>query len=202
MPLIQRSRFATLLKNLTGYRGAFSPDLGASVVPVFDIASAPPDLDEEKAWWFGVPLAFNAVAAQFSSATVKCLSGTAIVTGIQLGGQAGAQSYNIGICADLAGGVATSVVNNFLNNRGPAYAFAASQLGVVQQVNRQNAASIFASASAVSLQIALLAGSADFFFQFPLPFCIQPGWSFGIETSAVNLPLRANVFGTYLGDQQ
>ncbi len=201
MTIVQRTRFERWLKNLSGFRGALPLDLDHGITPVYDLANPDvPELDQDKAWWFTAQQFLVASAANFTSFAVRTASLKCRVTGVIIGATVAQQTYNLGMIADPGlGAVPCTVANDFLGSRGPIYTLSQNNFGPVTMFSRQAAAALLAGTN--SFQVAPPAGQ-DFLFPFRLPFIIQPGWAFAVETSVVNQAARLSFFGESLADQQ
>jgi hypothetical protein len=200
MVVVQRGRFTEWLKNLTGLRGPYSVDLDKGIAPVYDLANSDtPELDQDKAWWFTSQQFLVASPGNFTSFAVRTASLKCRVTNVIIGATAAQQTYLLGLIADPGvGAVPCTVANDFLGSRGAVYTLAQNNFGPVTMFSRQTAASILVNTN--QFAIAPPAGQ-DFIFPFRLPFIIQPGWAFAVETSVVNQAARVSFIGEALADQ-
>lgn len=212
MALVQRARFATFLKNLTGFRGPLDLPLQGELRPVFDISSDLPELDDEVARWYTSGTQ-AALAGNFSAVGLQLGSGVpagtrAVVDGLILTAQAALINYNIGITAPATTPAlqAAQLSNNFLGSRGSVYTLPQASLGAVQQWGKQAAASIFSGTIGFSIQVTVPPNTVASTLVFAAPnfprFVIQPGWVFSVEPTGNNTAVFFSAFGRYYGDQQ
>lgn len=201
--LVQRSRFTTWLGNLTGFRGPFSSALLPDVQTVYDLGNRDPGLDTEQAYWYATPASAGPVAAQFSFLQLKVNpgGGLAVIDSIYIRAASAAGIVRFGITPEIAGATSASLLaNNFLGNRGAAYALANQQLGSVGWISGSQAADPFAAAGqAFNLDVTTTPSGVVL---LPPLFVIQPGWAFTITPGAVNISIGGSVTGRWLADQQ
>jgi hypothetical protein len=208
MPLIQRSRFSTWLKHITGFRGPFSVSLDGGLVPTYDTSLSDPLFDDEVAHWVA-GASSSTLAGSFGSVGVQlntnAQAGTrAIVDGFFITPDgAAARSYLVGLAnAPNAGIGQTGVRNNFLgartdNSFGPANTF-----NPVVNFSRLNAVSIF-TANSTPFAVNGPANTQPFFDPFgKIPFVISPGYAFAIECTTVNINVAMVAWGRWVADQQ
>lgn len=203
MPQVQRTRFTSWLKNLTGFRGPLALNLDAGISPVYNFADDHPELDDEVGLWM-TTANLTASAANFTAIQAKVAAGLrAVVDGIIIRAQVAAQSYNIGITGEIAGaGTNTRVINNFLSARPLVFTSAAVGLGGVLNITQQVAASLFVAGTG-AIVVGTLANGADLLLLNPgFPkHVITQGFAFTIESGVVNQPVAASIFGRFYGDQ-
>lgn len=206
MALVQRSRFGTWLKNLTGFRGPFGMNLDSGVTPVYDLGQIAAELDDEQAYWL-MGFSSAAVAAQFSFAQISVGAGRAIVDGfaLQHRTQAGVRA---GLTQSIAGaGSPVLVRNNFLGLRTPAFSLPAMQLGAVTILTGSQAADPFTPVgvnSALNVdQLGNVAPGQQTFLEVStdLAWVLTPGFSWVISPAIVNCIVQGSVWGRFLADQ-
>jgi len=205
MTLLQRSRFNTWLKNVTGFRGPAGLDVGEVLSPVYDLGAYDELQDDETAYWISSSVTAGPVAAQLSSVTIQFPTGAKVgtrasVDGIYIRSAVAAAVYQFGLCPAVAGGAnPCNIRNNFLGQRGPAID-ASTGFNALNVVTRSGAASIFTGFSTTH-QVDSAAGlHCDLPIPFPV-FVITPGFSFAVECQTVNVAISAFMWGRYLGDQ-
>lgn len=201
--LIQRSRLSTWLTNLLGLRGPYSPGLVGDISAVYDLGNRAPELDQEQAFWYATPASAGPVAAQFSFAQLKLSAGAgaAVLDALYLRAAAATGVIRFGITPEIAGATSSSLLgNNFLGNRGAAYALAAQQLGSVGWISGTQAADPFAAAGqAFNYDVFTTTGAL---ILLPPLFVIQPGWAFTVASGVVNQGIGCSMIGRWLADQQ
>lgn len=205
MTLLQRSRFGTWLKNVTGFRGPAGLDVGEVLSPVYDLASYDELLDDETAYWISSSATVGPVAGQVSSITVQFPAAAKVgtrasVDGLYIRSAVAAVVYQFGLCAAVAGGAnPCNVRNNFLGQRGSAID-ASTAFSALNLVTRSGAASIFTGFSTNHSIDAAAGLHCDLPTPFPV-FVITPGFSFAVECQTLNTAISAFLWGRYLGDQ-
>lgn len=209
MTLVQRTRFATILKNLVGFRGPVSFNLDEAVIPSYDIAGVDGLLDDEQAYWMAPLVTAAPIAGQFSGVQVAFQTTVPLgqrftVDGFVIRPAAAATAYSVGITAPptvYSSQVAVGLRNNYLGRRGNVFGNA-NALNAILQGTYQQAATLFA-VPAVGLTLDLPAGQTDFqpTLASLFPFVLQPGWTFTIEGGNVNQQVAAATWGRFLADQ-
>jgi len=196
--VVQRSRFSTFLKQLTGYRGKLATPLLGLVQPTFDINQRAPELDEEQCYWYCTPNSQAAVVGQISVVGVRCQSGQAVVDWIFIRQQAAVSTYAIGIAAEFAAGtVNAGAANNFLFARGSVFNSAQAQFANVQGMNQANVSSPI---SGQNINVDVPAGQG-LFLPSPMQWVIQPAYALVVSPNVNNLPVGASFGGRWLADQ-
>lgn len=209
MTLVQRTRFATILKNLVGFRGPVSFNLDEAVVPTFDTGGVDGLLDDEVAYWIAPTVTAAPVAAQFSGVQVAFQTTVPLGTRMTVDGfiirpAAAVTAYNFGITgppAAYSSQVACGIRNNYLGRRGNVFGNA-NNINAILQGTYQQAATLFA-APAIGMTVDLPGGNTDFqpTLASLFPFVLQPGWCFTIESGPVNQQVAAGLWGRFLADQ-
>jgi hypothetical protein len=205
MPEVQRSRFTTWLKNLTGFRGRLSLNLDSGISPTYDFSSIRPELDDEVAFWYSMTTV-AAVAANFSQLQVIMAgSGRTVIDGLLIRAQALVAVLQFGITGLIAAPTnsAMSLASNFLGNRGPVFAVAAQQLGAVLNSRANNSAvSLFSGGGSSMLIDTSANGPTIVLGRDQLPGnVVTPGFAFTVESQALNQRIDVGWWGRYYGDQ-
>jgi hypothetical protein len=199
MPLIQRSRFTTFFKQLTGFKGPLSSDLDTAVQPTVDVNQRAPELDEEQAYWYAQPNSVAAVAAQLQAIGVKISGGQAVIDGFMIRSLAAGGIVIAGISAEFTADSATNggLANNFLFGRGSLFNASQQTFIPIQTMNHSQVSSFILG---VPLNFELQA-NVPLIVNLPPMFVIQPGWAFVLQGGAVNQGIGGAIWGRWLADQ-
>lgn len=209
MALVQRTRFTTLLKNITGFRGPSDISLGESISPTWDISNSDGLFDDEVAYWVSATMSTPALAANFSGVQVVFPANAPIrratVDGLIIRPVgAAATAYSIGLTAAAAAPTAQIgcfLRNPFLNQRGSAFG-STNQFFALNTATYQQAATLF-GLPAGPITMDLPAGNTDLVLTGNLfPYVIQPNWCLTVESGPVNQQVAAAFWGRYVADQQ
>jgi len=198
MPLIQRSRFSTFFKQLTGFKGPLSSDLDTAVQPTVDVNQRAPELDEEQAYWYAQPGSVAGVAGQLQAIGVKISAGQAVIDGFMIRSTAAASVVIAGITAEFSGSPTNGgLCNNFLFGRGSSFNSSQQLFTPIQTMSLSQVSSFILG---IGMNFELQAG-VPLIVNLPPMFVIQPAWAFVLQGGVVNQGIGGAVWGRWLADQ-
>jgi hypothetical protein len=203
MALVQRSRFATFFKNLTGFRGPLDLPLQEGLHPVMDIlGSRNPDLDTEVGYWLLQPSSTGPTAGQFSAICAKVSSGTAIIDGFSVRAPAAQAVVRVGIGPEIPNNPVNAMsLNNYLSQRSPTFNTSVANFQVITSGSFTQVSDFFGGGN-TPWNIDVPTAQFSLIFSLPGFAAITPGYAFVIAGGVANQAIGGAMWGRWLADQQ
>jgi hypothetical protein len=203
MALVQRSRFATFFKNLTGFRGPLDLPLGEGLAPVMDIlGTRAPELDTEQAYWLLQPTSQGPTVGQISAIAAKVSSGAAVIDGFSIRVAAAQGIVSVGLGPEFSGGpISAMAQNNYLSQRSSTFNTSTANFNVITSASLSQVSSFFGGGNTPwNLDVGTTGQSV--IVNIPGFAVITPGYAFIMSPGVNNVAIGGAMWGRWLADQQ